>query len=139
MRVAIVFETHTGITAAAAEKMAEVVRVAGHECTVENVLSAEPAKVSGADAVCVGAWTKGWFIIMQHPSPQAMESVPKLSLSGKPVVEYMWSIGHTIRPNGEILEGNPAEVKEYIPVTAENYEDYYDILFERAYAWLDRK
>jgi hypothetical protein len=67
------------------------------------------------------------------------EEVVKFPISGKPVVEYMWSIGHTIRPNGEVLEGNPADVKEYIPVTAQNYEDYYGILFERAYAWLDRK
>jgi hypothetical protein len=67
------------------------------------------------------------------------DEVVEFPLSGKPVVEYMWSIGHTIRPNGEILEGNPAEVKESIPVTAENYERYYDILFERAYTWLDLK
>ncbi len=67
------------------------------------------------------------------------EEVVEFPLSGKPVVEYMWNIGHTIRPNGEILEGNPAEVKESIPVTARNYEDYYDILFERAYTWLDLK
>ena len=53
-------------------------------------------------------------------------------ISGKPVVRYMWSIGHTIRPNGEVLEGNPALVDEYVPVTRDNYLQYYPTLIERA-------
>lgn len=53
-------------------------------------------------------------------------------ISGQPVVGFMWSIGHTIRPNGEILEGNPAAVDEYLPVTRENYLDYYPTLISRA-------
>ena len=54
----------------------------------------------------------------------------------EPVVRYMWSIGHTIRPNGEILEGNPASVDEFIPLTAENFQSYYDILLQRSYELL---
>jgi hypothetical protein len=53
-------------------------------------------------------------------------------ISKKPIVRYMWSIGHTIRPNGEILEGNPAKVDEYIPLTRDNYKSYYQILLSRA-------
>jgi hypothetical protein len=53
-------------------------------------------------------------------------------ISKKPIVRYMWSIGHTIRPNGEILEGNPAQVDEYIPLTRDNYLTYYQILLTRA-------
>lgn len=49
----------------------------------------------------------------------------------EPVVGYMWNIGHTIRPNGQVLEGNPADVDEFIPITAENYTDYYDILLNK--------
>jgi hypothetical protein len=60
-------------------------------------------------------------------------------ISKKPVVRYMWSIGHTIRPNGEVLEGNPAKVDEYIPVTAENYLSYYSILLSRAMDLLGMK
>ena len=56
--------------------------------------------------------------------------------TGKPLVSYMWSIGHTIRPNGQILEGNPAEVDEYVPVTRENFDLYYDELLSRAYRQL---
>ncbi|MCG8608170.1 hypothetical protein MJD09_24695, partial [bacterium] len=57
-------------------------------------------------------------------------------ISKQPVVQYMWSIGHTIRPNGEILEGNPAQMHEYIPVTRDNYLAYSQILLERALQYL---
>ena len=58
--------------------------------------------------------------------------------SKKPVVEFMWSIGHTIRPNGEVLEGNPAQVDKYIPEGRENYENYYDLLLDEAFNYLNR-
>ena len=54
----------------------------------------------------------------------------------EPVVGFMWSIGHTIRPNGEVLEGNPAQIHEWIPLTAENAHRYYEILMDRAWAYL---
>ena len=53
---------------------------------------------------------------------------------GEPLVGFMWNIGHTLRPNGEILEGNPVEVDEWIPLTADNVADYYGILLDRALA-----
>ena len=59
-------------------------------------------------------------------------------VSGKPVVEFMWNIGHTIRPNGEVLEGNPAIVDKYIPQGRENYLNYYDLLLEEALSYLNR-
>jgi flavodoxin len=100
MRVAIVFDTHTGTTAAAAEKMAEVVRHAGHECSVESVSDADPKKVAAAGAIAIGCWTKGYFIIMQHPSEPALKFVDKLSLNGKPVAvftTYKLAIGSTLQ------------------------------------------
>jgi len=60
------------------------------------------------------------------------EEVLTFPISGEPVATFMWSIGHTIRPNGEILEGNPARVDEFIPVTRENYGNYYEILLRRS-------
>ncbi|MFH1762647.1 MAG: hypothetical protein ABIF09_00520, partial [Gemmatimonadota bacterium] len=54
----------------------------------------------------------------------------------RPVVGFMWDIGHTIRPNGEVLEGNPAQVDEWIPLTAENAVGYYEILLARAWEHL---
>ncbi|MFC1574830.1 hypothetical protein ACFL3Z_01995, partial [Gemmatimonadota bacterium] len=50
----------------------------------------------------------------------------------QPVLGFMWSIGHTIRPNGEVLEGNPASVHEWLPLTSENGAWYYELLFEAA-------
>lgn len=57
--------------------------------------------------------------------------------SDRPLVDFMWSIGQTIRPDGEVLEGNPAPVDERVPPTAENRETWHALLLERAYAWLD--
>ena len=51
--------------------------------------------------------------------------------TGRPIVGYQWSLGHTIRPNGEILQYNPAEPHEYIPQTRDNYLEYYKNLLER--------
>ena len=52
--------------------------------------------------------------------------------TSQPVVRFMWNIGHTITPSGEIAEGNPAEIDEFIPLTAENVERYYEVLLEAA-------
>jgi flavodoxin len=113
MRVAIVYDTQTGITAGAAEKMAEVVRLAGHECTVENVSNADPRKVAGAGAVVIGCWTKGYFVIMQHPSEPALEFVEKLSLNGKPVAvfaTYKLALGSTLRQLSDRVESAGGKV-----------------------------
>ena len=58
--------------------------------------------------------------------------------AGRPLVNFMWSIGHTIRPNGEVLEGNPAQPDIYIiPITRDNFRDYHRMLFDDAIAALD--
>lgn len=54
-------------------------------------------------------------------------------ISKQPVVEFMWSIGHTIRPNGQIAEGNAPMVDEFIPVTRDNYLDYKKMLLKKAH------
>jgi len=54
----------------------------------------------------------------------------------QPVVGFMWSIGHSIRPNGEVLEGNPAQVHEWVPLTTENADQYYETLLDRAWEHL---
>ena len=55
MKIAIVYDSSTGKTKAAAEEMAEKARAAGHECTVTHVQQADPAEVAAADALCVGS------------------------------------------------------------------------------------
>ncbi len=49
----------------------------------------------------------------------------------KPIVDYQWSMGHSIRPNDEILQYNPAQPHEYVPVTRDNYFDYHPMMLER--------
>ena len=44
----------------------------------------------------------------------------------------MWNIGHTISPNGKIVEGDPADLDELIPLTYANYAMYDLILLNRA-------
>ncbi len=50
----------------------------------------------------------------------------------QPVVQFVWNIGHTITPNGEIAEGNPAEIDETIHLTPDNVRGYYDLLLAAA-------
>ncbi|UII80350.1 hypothetical protein [Flagellimonas sp. CMM7] len=65
--------------------------------------------------------------------------VLKFPTTGKPVTSFMWDMGHTIRPNGQIAEGNPAMVDEYIPVTCDNYLEYKAQLLQKAEAHLKKK
>ena len=58
--------------------------------------------------------------------------------SWRRLVYFDWTIGHTIRPNGEVLEGNPAQPHEYVPLTRESYEEYHQILLDSAIAALER-
>ena len=52
--------------------------------------------------------------------------------TGRPLVRFMWSIGHTIRPNGDVLEGNPAQPDNYIPITRDNFQGYHQMLLDTA-------
>jgi hypothetical protein len=60
-------------------------------------------------------------------------------ISKKPVAQFMWSIGHTIRPNGEVLEGNPAKVDDFIPLSRENFLNYYPMLLSKSLEYLEHK
>ena len=57
--------------------------------------------------------------------------------TNQPVVQFMWDIGHTIRPNGEILEGNPALPDELFLLTRNNFDIYYQELVRKALEYLN--
>ena len=59
--------------------------------------------------------------------------------TGNIVCNFMWNIGHTIRPNGEILEGNPAEVDYYLPPTKDNFLHYKNILVDKSIEYLQTR
>ena len=114
MRVAIVYDSSTGTTKAAARAMAEMVREAGHECSVESVAAADPAEVSAADAVCIGSWTKGLFVVAQRPTEASLDFIDRLGrLDGKPAAvfaTYALAAGRTLTKLARPLEGHGAQV-----------------------------
>ena len=114
MKIAIVYDSRTGRTRQAALEMGELVRAAGHECTVESVEQADPAEVAAADAVCVGCWTKGLFFILQHPSQPALDFIDRLGpLDGKPAAvfcTYLTATGSTLGQIAERLSARGANV-----------------------------
>lgn len=122
MKVAIIYDTHTGTTGGAAEKMAEVVRAAGHECNVANLSHAQSA-LSGAKAVVLGAWTEGWFVIRQHPSEPMMRYLEDAPLTGKPVavfVTYKLAVGSTVRQLASAAEAAGGKVTGLYKVKGAN-------------------
>lgn len=64
-----------------------------------------------------------------------------LTLPGgtQPLASFMWSIGHTISPNGQIMEGNPTPTDIQVPLTRENSARYVEDLLSAALGWLDGK
>ncbi len=57
--------------------------------------------------------------------------------TGRPLVSFMWSIGHSIRPNGEVLEGNAALPDVALPLTAGEALTWYSSLFNKATAYFN--
>ena len=129
MNIAIVFDSKTGTTKAAAEAMAELVRAAGHACTVSSVQVADPVTVSAAAAICVGSWCKGLFFVFQHATEATMDFIDSLgSLDGKPAAvfcTYKTAVGGMLSKMAAGLEGRGATVtgsfKSRGPVSAEGF------------------
>ena len=114
MNIAIVYESSTGTTAKAAKAMGKIMEENGHQCRVQSVLDADPAKVSEADLICIGCWVKGLFIILQHPSEESMKFIEKLgNLAGKKAVvfcTYKLAAGPTLPRMSKALQGKGAQV-----------------------------
>jgi flavodoxin len=128
MRIGIIYDTHTGTTAGAAEKMAEVVRAAGHECNVANISNADGA-LNGAKAVVLGAWTQGWFIIRQHPSEPMMKFLQDASLTNRQVAvfaTYKLAVGSTVRQLASKAESAGGKVTGLYKVKGPNVPDGFE-------------
>ena len=132
MKVAIVFDSKTGTTKSAADAMAQLVRAAGHECTVGSVQDADPASVSAADAVCVGSWCKGLFFVFQHATEATMDFIDSLDeLDGKPAAvfcTYKTAVGGMLPKMAARLASRGANVtgsfKSRGPVAAAGFGDW---------------
>lgn len=114
MKVAIVYDSSTGKTKAAAEQMGEAAQAAGHECSVESISDADPAEVTKADVVCVGSWCKGLFVIMQTPTDATLDFIGRLGpLDGKAsavFTTYGIAVGKTLPKMATPLRAKGAKV-----------------------------
>ena len=136
MQVAIVFDSKTGTTKAAAEAMGGLVRKAGHECTVSSVQDADPATVSAADAICVGSWVMGLFFLFQKATPATTDFIDRLgNLDGKPTAvfcTYKTAVGGMLSKMAARLEGRGAKVtgsfRSRGPVAAEGFAAWVESL-----------
>lgn len=136
MNVAIVFDSSTGTTQAAAEDMAERVRAAGHPCTVSSVHDTDPATVSTADALCIGSWCKGLFFVSQHATQATMDFIDGLDrLDGTPAAvfcTYKTAAGRMLPEMATRLSARGAVVtgsfKSRGPVAAPAFDDWIDSL-----------
>ncbi len=77
-------------------------------------------------AVVIGMSTGGYSNTWEH------EEVLTFPGSGRPVAQFAWNIGHTLRPNTEILEGNPVAPDIHLPLTRENFRTWDEELLELA-------
>ena len=116
MKIAIVYDSSTGTTAKAAQRMGNTLEAHGHQCRVQSISVADPAHVSEADLICIGSWVKGLFIIRQHPTEGTMRFIERLGdLAGKKVVvfcTYKLAVGSTMRQMAEALAEEGATVVE---------------------------
>ena len=114
MKVSIVYDSRTGTTALAASKMAEILGEQGHECTARRVGEADPGDAAGADLVCVGSWTQGLFVVLQHPTAPTMRYIDQLGdLTGKRAIvfcTYKLATGSTLAKMAAALRAKGAHV-----------------------------
>jgi len=113
MRIAIVYDSRTGTTRAAAEEMTQMAVAAGHECAAVAVQASNPSDVAAADAVCVGSWTEGYFFFGQHATKATMEFIDQLELASTPTAvfcTYKTSPGKMLNKMADRLETRGAKV-----------------------------
>ena len=69
MKIAIVYQSRRGKTAAYAREMAMFLWQQGISVSLCSTSDFKKEKLAECDALMVGCWTSGWFIINQHPNP----------------------------------------------------------------------
>lgn len=128
MKVAIVYEAKTGAEGVVAEQMAEVVRVAGHECTVETIVDSDPKRVSRSGAVVLGCRTSG-YVFRQRPPDGILRFVDGMSLNGRPVAvfaTYRLAIGSTLRQLAMATESAGGKVTGMYKVNGADLPDGFE-------------
>ena len=131
MKIAIVYDSSTGNTKSVAEQMASRVHEAGHDCLVESITQADPAEVAAADAICIGSWTKGLYVVFQGPTRATLEFIAKLGrLDRKPAAvfaSYAVAIGRTLPKMAAALEAQGATVSGQFRSKGSVIDDDFDV------------
>jgi flavodoxin len=71
----IVYRSATGTTRHLAEEIGAHLETRGVTTRVVSVGDCDPASLAGVDAVLLGCWTSGLFVIAQHPDEPWMAFV----------------------------------------------------------------
>jgi hypothetical protein len=69
--------------------------------------------VARADAIVLGAWTKGYVVIKQHPSEGMMGFIGSMSINNKKVAvftTYKLAVGGTLRTMANAVESAGGKV-----------------------------
>lgn len=89
MKVFISYLSKTGITRRYAAEMDTYLRGKGFDTEFKSIYDAGPEMAESADAILLGAWCHGLFIVLQHPDRDWVEFARRLpELSGKKVALF---------------------------------------------------
>jgi flavodoxin len=115
INASIVYDSLTGNTESAARLIAEQLRWSGARVELNPVKDANPAAAASADLLCVGSWTQGLFVILQHPTRATMRYIERLPpLHGKHALvfcSYALRRGSTLSRLASALEKKGAWVR----------------------------
>ena len=112
MNAVVIYESLTGNTRYAADKIAEVLRGQGVAATLCHVLAIDLAALAAADLVLVGSWTDGIVIAGQRPGRAGrLAKIPYIVGKRSAVFcTYAINPGRTIDKMTSIMQSRGAEV-----------------------------
>jgi len=112
VKALVIWESLTGTTHKAADRIATGLRAAGVDTAVSPVTRVDLAALSAADVVVIGSWTDGLVFVGQKPGRQSrLWSLPYLT--GKRAFVYCTyavDAGHAVDKLAAIARDRGAEV-----------------------------
>ncbi len=78
MKASIIYNSENGATKAYAEEIGKTLSAKGIDNKIESIYNYDKKYLQLADIVLLGTWTKGLFIIGQHPDTVWQEFASKL-------------------------------------------------------------
>jgi uncharacterized protein len=117
---------------------------AAEHFTGPMVLFTSPAACSGADQFAAMFIENNLGLSVGMPQGGCSNSwewdeVLTFPISEKRVVGFSWSVGHSIGPDGAVLEGDSPRPRIEVPLTRDNYDRYYDVLMAHALDYIDQQ